>query len=107
MSNFRFMRVIIFFDLPVETLSQRREYSRFRRLLIKSGFIMMQESVYSKLTLNKTVADSVMQNIRKNKPSGGIVQMLVITEKQYTNIEFIVGEKSSNIIDNTERLLIL
>lgn len=39
------MRVIVFFDLPVTSVTERREYARFRKYLIKSGFLMMQESV--------------------------------------------------------------
>jgi CRISPR-associated protein Cas2 len=46
------VRVIVFFDLPVLTNQQRKHYRWFRRLLIKEGFIMMQESVYCKLVLN-------------------------------------------------------
>lgn len=47
--NNRFMRVFVFFDLPTATAAERREYSRFRKSLIKEGFLMMQESVYVKL----------------------------------------------------------
>ncbi len=50
------MRVIVFFDLPVGTSAQRRSYNQFRRMLVKAGFLMMQESVYTKLALNATVA---------------------------------------------------
>lgn len=52
------MRVIVFFDLPVKTKKDRREYSNFRKYLVKSGFMMMQESVYSKLALNQNVANA-------------------------------------------------
>ena len=107
MSSYRFMRVIVFFDLPVETTAQRREYSKFRKLLIKSGFIMMQESVYSKLALNQTVANSVINSVKLNKPSSGIVQLLTITEKQYNSMEYIVGERVGDVIDNDERLIVL
>ena len=62
------MRVIVFFDLPVETSLDRRNYSKFRKLLINEGFIMMQESVYTKLTLNNSVTESVRQKLLKNKP---------------------------------------
>ena len=101
------MRILVFFDLPVETAKNRREYSRFRRFLIKEGFIMMQESVYCKLALNMTVVDSVSIRVRKNKPSDGIVQMLTVTEKQYNSMEFIVGSKKSDIIDSDERLVVI
>ena len=50
--NYRFMRVLVFFDLPVLTAKERREYRRFRNELLKNGFIMLQESVYCKLALN-------------------------------------------------------
>ena len=46
------MRILVFFDLPTETSKDRKIYSKFRKFLIKEGFIMMQESVYSKLALN-------------------------------------------------------
>ena len=97
------MRVIVFFDLPVDTVDDRREYARFRKRLMQNGFIMMQESVYSKLALNLSVADSIMELVRKNKPPKGLVQMLVITEKQYARIEYVVGEKHTDIIETEER----
>ena len=46
------MRVIVFFDLPVDTLEHKRAYRKFRKFLIEKGFLMMQESVYCKLALN-------------------------------------------------------
>ena len=88
--RYRFMRVLVFFDLPTETIRDRRIYSKFRRFLIKEGFIMMQESVYSKLTLNNSVTSAIRDKIEKNKPPKGIVQMLVITEKQFSSMDYIV-----------------
>ena len=46
------MRVLVLFDLPVETAADRRAYTQFRKFLIRNGFIMMQESVYSKIVQN-------------------------------------------------------
>ena len=45
--SYRFMRVIVFFDLPTISVEDRKEYTKFRKFLIKNGFLMMQESVYS------------------------------------------------------------
>lgn len=101
------MRVIVFFDLPVQTVQNRRDYRRFRKHLVESGFLMLQESVYCKLVQNNTVADAVSENVRKNKPPEGIVQLLRITEKQFSRMEFIVGEKYSNIVDSDEKLVII
>lgn len=101
------MRVLVFFDLPVSEAAERREYSRFRRTLIKQGFMMMQESVYCKLALNGGAAVSIMAEVRKIKPAKGLVQMLTITEKQFSKMEFVLGEYHSQIIDNDERLVVL
>lgn len=103
----KFMRVLVFFDLPTETKADRREYSRFRRGLIKDGFLMMQESVYCKLALNPTAAQAIMAGVRERRPPKGLVQMLVVTEKQFSRMEFVLGEYQSQIIDDEERLVIL
>ena len=65
------MRIIVMFDLPVVSANDRREYTRFRKYLIKSGFLMLQESVYCKLAQNSTAADLIIQNLKKNKPLSG------------------------------------
>ena len=88
------MRILVFFDLPTETSKYRKIYSRFRKFLIKEGFIMMQESVYSKLALNNSITNAIRDKIEKNKPPKGIVQMLVITEKQFSSMEYIVRRKN-------------
>ena len=101
------MRVMVFFDLPVLTEADRRNYRKFRKSLIKSGFMMLQESVYCKLVQNSTAAESVADNIRKNKPPAGLVQVLMVTEKQYNKMEYIVGEKNTNVLDSDTRIIVL
>lgn len=105
--SYRFMRMFIFFDLPVITTENRRNYARFRKFLIKNGFIMMQESVYCKMVINQTAANTVMSNIKSNKPHDGLVQVLNVTEKQFEKMEFITGSFKSDIVDSDERLVIL
>ena len=101
------MRILVMFDLPTKTINDMRAYRSFRKFLIKNGFFMMQESVYCKLAQNSTAADSIIENIRRNKPVSGIVQVLKITEKQYEKMEYITGGKKSNVLDSDERLVIL
>ena len=105
--SYRFMRSIVFFDLPTTTSADLKEYTRFRKFLLKSGFIMMQESVYSKISLNTTAANILLDNIKKNSPKDGLVQVLTVTEKQYSKMEMIIGEKKSDVLDSDERLVIL
>lgn len=105
--SYRFMRVIVFFDLPTLTYEQKRNYTHFRKHLLKSGFFMMQESVYCKLALNSTSVNSIVENIKKNKPKEGLVQLLTITEKQYSKMELIVGDLKTEVLNTDERLVII
>lgn len=105
--SYRFMRIIVFFDLPTETGEDKRNYRKFRKALIKDGFIMLQESVYCKLMPTPSVENSVKNMLQKNKPPKGLVQSLVVTEKQFSKMNYIVGENVSEYIDSDERLVIL
>ena len=101
------MRVLVFFDLPTLTSENRREYVRFRKYLLKSGFMMLQESVYCKLALNGTTVKTIIDGVHKNKPLEGLVQLLTVTEKQYAKMDFIIGEVKSEVLDTDERLVVL
>lgn len=105
--SYRYMRVMVMFDLPTVTAAGRKEYTRFRKYLIKSGFLMMQESVYCKLVPNTSSADALISSIRKNKPKEGLVQAMKITEKQFSRIEYIVGSSNSEVLDSDERIVVL
>ena len=105
--SYRFMRVIVMFDLPTETAEDMKNYRLFRKMLIKNGFLMMQESVYTRMLLNQTAAKSIADTVAKNKPPRGLVQLLTVTEKQFSKMQYIVGEYESDVIDTDERLVIL
>lgn len=101
------MRVIVFFDLPTLSASERRQYKIFRKFLVRDGFFMMQESVYCKLAMNQLSANAIISQIKANKPASGLVQVLTITEKQYSDIEMIVGKRESDVIETTDRTVVL
>ena len=94
------MRLLLFFDLPVTTKAERKIYTTFRKMLLKKGYMMLQFSVYAKIFSNR---DSVIQHIeqlRKNVPQEGEIRIMMVTEKQYSKMEIILGGKSNveNII---------
>jgi CRISPR-associated protein Cas2 len=101
------MRTIVMFDLPTSTSLEKKRYRIFRKKLIKEGFVMMQYSIYSKLTLNSTQKTRIEKFVEKNKPLAGNIVMLTITEKQFANIKYILGEHSSDILETTDRLVII
>ena len=107
-SRVRYMRMIVFFDLPVGTAVQRRNYAHFRKYLEKEGFLMMQESVYTKLAINDRVYAGILAKLRENRPPEGLVQVLKVTERQFATIECITGEALDNdALDDTENLVVL
>lgn len=101
------MRVLVFFDLPVITEENRRAYRKFRKFLLKNGFLMLQESVYCKLALNSTAVRTIADNVHKNKPEEGLIQLLSVTEKQYAKMDIIIGNIKNEVLDSDERLVIL
>lgn len=107
MSGFRFMRMLVFFDLPTITGEDRRNYRQFRKILIKNGFIMLQESVYCKLMTSPSVERSVELLLINNKPPEGTVQSLVVTENQFVKMSYITGQSKQDIIDNEDRVVVL
>ena len=107
MEKNRVMRAIVFFDLPNIYAKDTRNYQLFRKFLLNEGFIMLQESVYSKLVLNSEQGKLLLERIRKKSPKKGIIQVLTITEKQYAQIEYIIGESNTKIINSEEKLVVL
>ncbi len=103
--NYRFMRIILFFDLPSITKKDHREYTKFVKHLKKNGFIMMQESVYTKLALTPSVVDSTLNKIRENLPKDGCVSVLTITENQFSSIEHMIGNFETDVINNMEKVI--
>lgn len=65
----------------------------------------MQKSVYTKLVINNVTSEAVRQRVYNNLPNDGIVELLEITENQFSKIEYLVGKEQQMVIDTTERLV--
>lgn len=105
--NYRFMRVMIFFDLPTTTTENRRNYRKFRKNLIINGFFMLQESVYCRMVINEAMANGVVAKIEGFKPPAGMICAMVVTEKQFAGMSFIMGENKSDVITTDKSLVII
>ena len=104
----RYMRLIVFFDLPVETNAQRKQYRRFRKFLVNEGYLMLQESVYAKLVVNDGASSAAIMRLRKHRPPQGLVQVLKVTEKQFATMIYITGNRESyDEIDTMEEFVVL
>ena len=101
------MRMLVMFDLPTETGEDRRNYRLFRKGLMKNGFFMLQESIYCRLLVTPTAEQTARRAVKAIKPPKGLVQILSVTEKQFSRMEMIVGEHVSDVVDSDERIIIL
>lgn len=90
----KFMRILVFFDLPVKTKQERRRATQFRNFLIKDGYYMIQFSVYARVCNGNDMVELHKNRLRMNIPNEGSIRVLVITEKQYENLEILLGKKS-------------
>lgn len=92
MSEATFMRIIVFFDLPVKTRLQRKIANQFRQFLLKDGYQMLQLSVYTRIVRGRDSLEKHNKRLTAHLPEEGAVRCLEITEKQFTSMLLLVGE---------------
>ena len=85
------MRIIVFFDLPVVKKKERKVYAQFRRFLLNDGYDMIQYSVYSRLCNGIDMTNKHIKRLSSSLPGKGSVRCLTVTEKQYGEMKFLVG----------------
>ena len=91
------MWVMIMFDMPTDTKKAKRKYRYLRTKLLKEGYIMMQFSIYIRsfhsyeaaLNGKKKIKDFIATNTLKGK-----IRLILFTDKQFSNMDIIVGTKS-------------
>lgn len=75
------------FDLPMGTSTNQRNYRKFKKFLHENGYAMVQYSIYSKIVLNHSALQFQKKKLKQNVPSRGHVTTLLITEKQFSNMD--------------------
>ena len=93
LSPYRIMWLFVMFDLPVGTKKERKLASKFRHDLLDLGFEMSQFSVYLKYCASGDKAKAVCLRIKRIIPLGGKVDILTVTDKQFSGMaRFYSGE---------------
>ncbi len=86
------MWIIAMFDLPTDTKEAKMRYARFRKSLIRDGFVQMQYSVYVRHASSRENAEVHMQRIEKAIPPEGEVRVFTITDKQFSRMRVFWGK---------------
>lgn len=101
------MRVLLMFDVPVKSKKEQKYATKFRNALIKQGFFMMQFSVYMRICKGIVSAKSAVERVRGILPPLGNVRALIITEKQFDNMQILLGSAGFNERVNDDKNLVL
>ena len=64
----RYMRLLVFFDLPVKTKDDQREANRFRNFLLRDGYDRVQLSVYARVCRGPENVETHIRRLQK-KPA--------------------------------------
>lgn len=92
----KFMRLLVFFDLPVKTKKERHVATSFRNFLLKDGYHMLQFSLYTRVCNGMDAVAKHKGRLYARLPDNGSVRLLTITEKQYESIEILVGKLAAD-----------
>jgi len=96
LSGFKAMWVLVMFDLPVTRKTQRKAATGFRKFLLKTGFDMIQFSVYSRPCPSDENATVHVDRVKSNLPPNGQVRILKFTDKQYGRMECFLSRTVSH-----------
>jgi CRISPR-associated protein Cas2 len=98
------MWLFALFDLPVKTKAQRKRYTKFRKVLIKTGFMMLQYSVYAQYCTSEEASEAKRRRVREELPEEGQVRLVSITDKQFGSMQVFVGKREGMPEDEPRQL---
>ena len=106
LSGYRAMWIFAMFDLPMDDPDQRREYTRFRKALLKRGFTMLQYSVYAHYVRSEENDQAFRRQVREALPNHGQVRVISITDRQFEKMEVYFGKKRQPVEDPPLQLML-
>ncbi len=77
--------LVVFFDLPTLTPTDRKNYTQFRKDLLNDGYIMIQFSVYARPCVTYDRILTHQRRLRSFLPPDGLVRCIFVTNIQWHN----------------------
>ena len=100
-TELKLMWMMVMFDLPTDTPSERKRASDFRNFLQKKGFSMAQFSVYFRFTGSREESAKYINAVKINAPTVGDICILFFTDKQFGDIIHIKNRKAEHLAEKT------
>jgi CRISPR-associated protein Cas2 len=105
-SGYQAMWLLAMFDLPVKTKRDRKEYARFRGLLLSEGFSQLQYSVYARFCASEEIAQTHRRRVRQRLPPRGQVRLIAVTDHQFSKMQVFFGEKQVDVESKPSQLML-
>ena len=86
----------------MKTGKERKEYTIFRKEIIKRGYYQIQKSVYIVSTSTKEKLNVIEKQLSMLVPSNSYVRTLTLTDDQFNKMKILSGEK---ILKKQNRIL--
>ena len=96
--------LMVMFDLPVKTKSERKLANRYRHVLLDLGFDRMQLSVYAKDYLNGNATGSDLFRLQVEVPPGGAIRIMRFTDAQWAGSIRHLGPEVQQMEEKPEAL---
>ena len=90
----KWMYLMVMFDLPVRTKEQVKRANQFRTFLKREGYAMINFSVYARFIKSLDYSEKHEKYLTANLPKNGNIRSLLVTERQFKRMKFLVGEKT-------------
>jgi CRISPR-associated protein Cas2 len=89
------MWVLVFFDLPTESATERKIAAKFRKEIMRDGFTMFQFSIYLRHCPSRENADVHIKRVKNLLPEKGHIGIMCVTDKQFGMMELFYGKKQA------------
>lgn len=96
LNAYRIMWVLVMFDMPTESKTDRKNYALFRKRIISDGFQMFQFSMYIRHCPSRENAEVHVKRVKQILPVKGHIGILTITDKQFGSMEIFRGKEAAS-----------
>jgi len=101
---YRVMWILVLFDLPTETKSEKRIAQNFRKKIMGYGFVMFQFSIYLRHCSSMENAIVHINRVQKILPEKGHIGIMSITDKQMAMMKIFHGKKPTIAMKGPQQL---
>ena len=92
LNAYRIMWILVHYDLPMVTKSEKKNYTKFRKKILKDGFALFQFSMYIRHCSSKENTEVHIKRVKSFLPPKGHIGILTITDKQFGSMEIFRGK---------------